>query len=307
MKVVMCISADRGLRCLETLRGFSVNEIVVFTFNETSWEPPFVEAIKRLADDLDARLFVSSKLDMYLDELAGADLMLLVGWRYMVRKEVFQIPTKGCFVIHDSILPRWRGFSPTIWAIRNGDSEVGVSLFKISQGMDEGPIVDQLKLDLNGSEYIEEVMADLTTGCVKLVRDLIARIDRGEVIAGVPQNQAMATYGCKLLPCDFRLDFKRGAEWNARMVRSYSKPYPGAFCYLNAESLTIWTATVELLSECYAGFVPGRIKSINSDGSITVFCGDRRLGLRVEQVSFGRDRQPVMASEVISEIGVTLE
>ena len=182
-----------------------------------------------------------------------------------------------------------------------------MSLFEVSNGVDEGPIVDQLKLDLNGSEYIGQVMAALTTGCVKLVRDLIARIDKGEVIACVPQKEAMATYGCKLLPCDFRLEFKKGAEWNARLIRSYSKPYSGAFCYLNAERLTIWTASVELLSERYAGFVPGRIKSLNSDGSITVFCGDRRLGLRVEQVSFDLDRQPVMATEVISEIGVTLE
>jgi|SaaInlStandDraft_4_1057021.scaffolds.fasta_scaffold13611_2 methionyl-tRNA formyltransferase len=307
MKIVVLAAAERGRRCLKSLLDCadSKDDIAVFTFPEEPWEPAFVQDIKEISKINDIDFFLTNKVhdSKYQDFWkGGCDIIFVIGWRYLIPFEIYNLAKRGCYVFHDSYLPSYRGFGPTVWSIRNGENKTGTSLFKISEKMDEGPILFQKKIMIENDDYISDVMEKVTKENEILIQKAYRSLVDVKVVL-TEQDHKRATYTCKNIPDDFRIDWSNNAIDIINLIRSYSNPYPGAFTTLNGQKVSIFRAKMEK-SQFYIGYIPGRVKSINKDGTVTVFCGDGGI-LRLEKIMVDGELS-VKPSNIIKSIGGTL-
>ena len=306
MHIVTLVAADRGRRCLEKILALKAPEdrLDVFTFKETPWEPPFSQSILDLSHRTGSPASVTTKVHQASFQHiwdARPDIIFVVGWRYMIPASVYESAKVGCFVFHDSMLPKYRGFSPSVWSMRNGEASTGATLFEIAEGVDEGRIVCQREVPFTNEDEISSVTEKVTRVYLEILEAIWPQLPDGLTLR--EQDHSVASYTSKLIPEDFYLDFNTHSTATLHnYVRSYSRPYPGAFTRLNGDKLTIWKARIQE-TPTYVGSIPGRPVSINSDGSVTVATSDGLL--RIETVSVN-DGAPLSANQVINKLGFTL-
>ena len=247
MNVVLMVSAERGMRCVEKVCSLLLpcDSLTIFTFKETPWEPPYVDSLELLAKEYNIDLHITTTVhsDKYTSIFKSIkpDLLLLIGWRYLVPKKIYDMPTIGTFVFHDSMLPKYRGFSPTVWAMVNGEPTTGASLFKITDTMDEGDIFIQKPVNISQAANISEVTNQVTEVYLDMLEDAFFCIRNGEIIL-TPQDHNDATYTCKRIPEDNLIDWHDSAISIYNLIRATTKPYPGAHTSFRGEKMIIWSA-----------------------------------------------------------------
>lgn len=96
------------------------------------------------------------------------DLCIVVGWYWLIIKEILERVENGFIGIHNSLLPKYRGSSPLVWAIINGDEKVGISLFKFSDGIDNGDILFQRSIHISYEEYISNILQKLEDEAIEI-------------------------------------------------------------------------------------------------------------------------------------------
>jgi methionyl-tRNA formyltransferase len=158
---------------------------------------------------------------------AEIDLAIVVAYGRILPVDLFEAPRFHSWNVHASLLPKHRGASPIQHAILSGDAETGVSLMKVSAGMDEGPVLLERRLPLDGTETggsLTEKLAELGAKCAV---DGI-RLAKTEGLSAVPQSDAEATYAPILEKGNGQLDFTRPAAELLRRIRAFD-PWPGTF------------------------------------------------------------------------------
>lgn len=170
-----------------------------------------------------------AELGEALESVGRFHLGVVVAYGLLLTRPMLECAESGFVNVHFSLLPRWRGAAPVAAAIRAGDAVTGVSLMRVTQGLDSGPVLAAVthpitERDTRGglTERLSHLGADL------LVANLAGVID-GE-IGGMPQHEPDATYAPRLSADDARLDFTKPAPELARQVRAMS-PRPGAFAW----------------------------------------------------------------------------
>ena len=248
MNIITLVAAERGVRCLERIGTFLSNKdtLTVFTFNEAEWEPPFCKKIESTCQSLNGSFFNTTKVhDEQYTHIweSKPDIIIVIGWRYLIPSLVYDSARIGCFVFHDSYLPYYRGFGPSVWAVRNGEEYTGATLFKIVEEMDAGAIVTQRKVFIDDTDYIKDVVNNVTETYLDIIEDVMPNliVDKLKL---TEQNHLKATFTCKSMPQDFKINWKDSANNIRNLIRSYSPPYSGSFCFLNGEKLTILTADI---------------------------------------------------------------
>ncbi len=269
MNIVLACDA-RGCRCLEKLAGMvDGGKLTVCSFREEAHEPAFLDEIAKTARATGARFFETKKLDGGAagEFLAGnpIDLLLAVSWRYMIPRSVYGRAARGSYVFHDSLLPKYRGFAPTVWAMINGESQTGVTLLGMADGVDEGDIIAQQAVEIGQSETIADVMQRVTEVYLKLLEGNLAALLDGSA-KKTPQDHAAATYGCRRLPEDNLIDWSRNECDVLNLIRATTRPYPGAFTWLAGRKLTVWSASRAEGMGNYVGRVPGRVVQLSNSG-----------------------------------------
>lgn len=307
MRVVIMCATDRGYRFADKLfqlgRGL---DFTVFSFRETAWEPPFLAKIKSLTvtrghQFYEARNVAHPKFASFWRH-TPVDLILMVSWRYVVPESIYSRARKGSYVFHDSLLPKYRGFAPTVWSIINGERETGVSLFKASDSVDAGDIVDQRRTTIAKSDAIASVMAKITEMYLEVAERNFADMLDGSA-ASYPQNHADATYTCKWIPSDARIDWSKGAHEIYNLIRATSWPYPGAYTCIGGRKLIVWSAELPTGGGKYVSRAPGRVIEFHPEGCATVLTGDGAIRLRSVQF----DGEPaVNAGRVLRSLSQTL-
>jgi len=184
-------------------------------------------------------------------ELA-ADLAVVAAYGLILSKPVLEAPRLGCINVHASLLPRWRGAAPIQRAILAGDEISGVTIMQMDEGLDTGPMLHRLTLDIRGrtAGQVTEEMAYL--GAQALLDWL------GNPTPPEPQPIAGATYAAKLDKAEARIDWSRTADEIERQVRAFN-PVPGAWFEANGERIKLLEAAVgydasgkpgEVLDDC---------------------------------------------------------
>jgi len=308
MKIVILLSAERGRRCLESLYECLSNEdqVTVFTFLESAWEPRYVKSIKDIARKHKSSFYITSKVqdDKYKKIWSNeVDVILAIGWRYLIPPEIYKTAKKGCYIFHDSYLPKNRGFSPTVWSIRNGEKYTGITVFKISEKVDEGPILFQEKILIGNKEYISEILEKVIKKSEILIKKVYRSIKSNNLLLS-NQNHNDASFTCKLMPHDFRIDWRKNSTEIFNLIRSYSFPYLGAFAFFQKKKIYIYAASIEIIP-LYSGYVEGRVASINIDSSVTIFCGNSTA---IKLIDISTDGKSIIKPNVIiKSIGDSFE
>lgn len=155
------------------------------------------------------------------------DLIVVAAFGQILPRRVLTLPRFGCINIHASLLPRWRGAAPVAAAIRAGDTETGVTLMLMDEGLDTGPMLARRKIPIRAEHTRESLTAELAEiGATLLVNTLPVWL-AGQ-IEPEPQDEARATLAPRLKKEEGAIDWRQPAHLIARQVRAFY-PWPGTF------------------------------------------------------------------------------
>lgn len=305
--IALLCATRRGLRCLQKIIALLPNaRLSVFSFREEPWEPRFFEDIRHLAQTSGCDFYESRSLDTvdlrHRWAESPPDLLLAVSWRYLIPHGVYSLATLGAFVLHDSLLPAYRGFSPTVWALINNEPETGATLLQMRDQMDSGAIIDQMAVPIAEDDFIGPVMERVTEAYLQLLERNLPNLLSGSH-TGREQDVKHATLCCKRVPEDSRIDWNLSASQIFNLIRASSRPYSGAFTTFEGRHLTVWSAeTLETTME-WVGAVPGRITRVIKGVGVHVLTGDGAILLSEVQLE---ENAAATADTVIRKLSSTL-
>lgn len=202
-------------------------------------------------------------------EFAALDLdaAIVVAYGLLLPKPILDAPRLGCFNLHGSLLPRWRGAAPIQRAVMASDAETGVMVMQMDEGLDTGPVLMAERVSVG-----RKTSGELTTELSRLGADLMVRALGGLERGGVtpqPQAEDGATYAKKISKEEARIDWHKSATEVDAHIRGLA-PFPGAWTEVNGERLKV------LYAEPVTGSgTPG----ILLDDALTVACGEGALKL----------------------------
>jgi methionyl-tRNA formyltransferase len=176
--------------------------------------------------------------------LWNPDLIAVAAFGQILRKEVLDLPPRGCINVHASLLPRWRGAAPINAAILHGDEETGVTVMKMDVGLDTGPILSQRAIPLTRDDTAGSVFEKLSQLGAELLIDTLPYYLSGR-LQPVSQPEEGMTYAPMLKKEEGKLDFTHPAQELERRVRAFN-PWPGAFMDFDGTLLKIHRAHVEV-------------------------------------------------------------
>ncbi|PHR69821.1 MAG: hypothetical protein COA66_14170 [Arcobacter sp.] len=154
------------------------------------------------------------------------DIILVLGWYYIVPKVIREIPKYGACGIHASLLPRYAGWAPLVWAIINGEKKTGVTFFKFDESVDGGDIITQESFEIKIEDTIKEVYENATRISSQI---LIKTLPNIENIEFIKQDKSKLEIWDKRSPKDGEIDFSKSSKEIYDFIRAQSSPYPGAY------------------------------------------------------------------------------
>lgn len=195
------------------------------------------------------------------------DVAVVAAYGLILPKPILDAPRLGCWNLHGSLLPRWRGAAPIQRAVMAGDAETGVMVMQMEEGLDTGPFLLTAKTPV-GRKTAGELTDELANTGAKLMAQGLKLLESGSFSA-TPQGEEGATYAKKILKDEARIDWTKSAAEVDCHIRGLS-PWPGAFSEANGERLKI------LYAEPVAGSgAPGTVL----DDQLTIACGEGAVRL----------------------------
>jgi methionyl-tRNA formyltransferase len=297
--VVFAGTPDFAVPCLEACRTAGAEVVAVYTQPDR----PAGRGRKLAASPVKAAALAagvpveqpeSFKAQADRDRLAAyaPDLMVVVAYGLILPRKVLAIPRLGCWNVHASLLPRWRGAAPIQRAILAGDDESGVDLMQMEAGLDTGPVLVErrtpIALDETGGTLHDRLSALGADALAEGLRRTLA----GDILAPRTQAETGIEYAHKLDKAEARLDFQLPAIALERKVRAFN-PWPVAEADVAGERLRIWMARA---LDVTSSAEPGQIVAATRDG-IDIACASGVLRLTSVQRPGGR---PIGAADYLN-------
>lgn len=262
----------------------------------TRTETDFADLARRLDVPFfsDARINEPERVEMAAE--CDASIAISVNWQTLIQEPFRSRFELGVINAHAGDLPRYRGNAPVNWAILLGEREVVLSLHRMVDDLDAGPIVGRRSLPLSTSTYVQEVIHFLDEQIPRMFVEVLDQAASGALEA-TPQSDAPADISRCLPrhPFDSRIRWERTAAEICALVRASAEPFAGAYTYLGGDKLIIWRAHAEPLPYEHIG-VPGQVLRRRPDGSVAVLTGDGALVI-TEASPAGKSRRP--PSEIV--------
>ncbi len=173
---------------------------------------------------------VNSKLVENKIKKNEIDVILICGFPYIFKKNIFDLPKIGSINLHGGPLPKYRGGSPLNWQIINNEKYIGLSAIKVNEGIDTGEVIVQKKFKLNLNDDINLVHTKANKFFPILARDAIKKIKNKVLLK--TQSKKTNTYFRQRSKKDGRIELNKASSLQTfNLIRAITKPYPGAFCY----------------------------------------------------------------------------
>jgi methionyl-tRNA formyltransferase len=217
-----------------------------------------------------------------------------MGWRSLISERVLAAARFGAVGLHESLLPAYRGFAPVNWAVVNGETQTGVTLFYLTTtGVDNGDVVAQAPVPIGEADTAHDVYRRTSRASLELLAAHFDRLLDGTA-PRTPQDESRATYACARTPEDGLLDWRSTTREVHNLVRGLAHPYPGAFSYFGDKRYRIWSGRPVELSLPYVGRIPGHIVGRSAEG-VEVLTGDGAYLVRTA----GEDGQEPAPAETL--------
>jgi methionyl-tRNA formyltransferase len=232
------------------------------------------ETLKQDHADLQKRV-AAQATHQYLSTI-DFDAIVVVAYGLILPQEILELASQrgrhGCFNIHASLLPRWRGAAPIQRAIESGDASTGVSIIQMNAGLDTGDTVLMADLQITPHETSTSLHDRLATLGAELIVKTLNDLDAGITITKTPQPAAGVTYAEKILKNEAAINWQLSAVEIDRRIRAFN-PFPGSTTSLNGEQLKLWNSCLpnNMMNDLNAS--PGQVLGLDGDG-VYVQCGE---------------------------------
>ena len=233
--------------------------------------------IQNIAETLNIEIRTPEKLKDNKDEFdylkkLDADLAIVVAYGQIIPKEILELTKKGFINIHGSILPNWRGAAPIQRSIMNLDKETGISIMKMNEKLDTGPISNIYKIKINQNDNSQDISEKLSNLASEKILDYLDKILEGEV-KFTEQDHSRATYAKKIQKQEGLIDWNNSAEKILGQINGLF-PFPGAFFLYKGERYKITKSKI--------GSGRGKAGEVLSD-QLEIACGNN-LSIKVIEI-----------------------
>jgi methionyl-tRNA formyltransferase len=263
MKLVFYLMNHKGYTVLKDfLNKYNASSIeYVVVSQDKDVEKDYYNEIIKVCNDKNVTFFDRGD---NIPNFAG--YKIVIGWRWLLRD------TSNLIVMHDSILPKYRGFAPLVNMLINGENKLGVTALFASESYDEGDIIDQRVIDIEYPIKIYEAINKVSYLYSELVSSIYQKLIEKGILIGIPQDHNQATYSLWRDEMDYLLDWSLDSSTIKRTVDALGFPFLGSKSYLNGELITI--TEVEVVQDVMIEKRnPGKVIFID-EGLPIVVCGE---------------------------------
>ncbi|MBL1141760.1 MAG: methionyl-tRNA formyltransferase [Proteobacteria bacterium] len=216
--------------------------------------------------------------DLKPEYLNGCDLMLVVAYGLLIKPEILVKPNFGCINIHTSLLPRWRGAAPIQRAIEAGDKNTGITFMQMEQGLDTGPILEQVTCEINANDTGGQLHDRLAEIGANNINQLLTKIANNN-LNPIKQDDSKSTYANKISKQEAKIDWTKSAIELERKVRAFN-PFPVTHTQINDLNFRIWEADIKSDSE---NLTPGTV--LKNKSSLDIVTGEGVLAITKLQLA----------------------
>jgi Methionyl-tRNA formyltransferase len=221
-----------------------------------------------------------------------------------VEQDVLSIPSVTAVGMHPAPLPRGRGRAPIAWSLIKGLEETALSFFHLVEEADAGDLIGQKPILIDTTDDAADLYEKVVDAARELIRHYYPQFEAG-VVPRNPQDETQATWWPKRDPHHGLIDWTKPSQEVYNWIRGQTRPYPGAFSYLDGRKVTIWSANPPTDSTAFV--TPGEITYVNSE---TVGVGTWEGIIELTEIQVGDDA-PVSADALVSaydfEVGDVFE
>lgn len=232
-----------GVRCLSVLLAQGVDVKLVVTHEDSTTENIWFGSVQALAQEHGIPVVTPTDphddATMALLKSAQPDLLFSFYYRHMLKPTILSVPKRGCYNLHGSLLPKYRGRVPINWAVIHGETESGATLHEMVEKPDAGAMLDQMAVPILPNDTAQQVFDK-----VLVAAEIVLHRTLPALIAGnaprTPMNLKAGSYFGGRKAEDGRIVWTQSAQQIHNLVRAVTQPYPGAFSDLPQGRLTVW-------------------------------------------------------------------
>lgn len=213
-------------------------------------------------------------------EAVQADVMIVAAYGLIIPTVVLNMPKFGCYNIHASLLPRWRGAAPIHRSLLVGDTETGVTIMEVVPALDAGAMVSRGVVPITENDTTQTLLDELSKTGANLMVQAMAELEINGSLPATLQDESLVTYAHKLEKFEAEIDWNKSADEISRQVRAFN-PFPVAQGMLKGEVCRIWMATAKV-GKAQAGEI------VSLHDGVTVGCGDGLLHITELQAPGGK-------------------
>jgi methionyl-tRNA formyltransferase len=306
MRILFVGGMYRGYRLAQRLLARGEEVVGAYVFEEDAHEQSkYCSEIISLLSPKVERVQATRKLGIdqvpLVRDHLKPDVVFCLGWRTLIPMEVLESAPHGGVAVHDSLLPRLRGFAPSNWGLILGHTQLGATLFQLTNSVDAGDIYFQEAIAPEPAETYESIQSRIADVSVRLFDQFLDAGQAGTLVAR-QQNHADATFTCARSPADGEIDWNMSSQSISRLVRALAPPAPPAFTYFHGSQLHIIEAHHVEEPQNYEGRIPGRVIDRNTTtDTVDVLCGQGILRIHRVATSDGCERTAASVVKSVRE------
>lgn len=248
---------QKGYEVLKAILENNVHKYIseVIVGRDRNIENDFAEEIILLCQQSKIRYFERNE-----DFEVLSNYSIAISWRWLIQENNSKL-----IILHDSLLPKYRGFAPLVNMLINGEPEIGVSAIFASREYDRGDIIQQSSIKINYPIKISDAITLVSEIYIKLVMNIFRKISCDEELHAIKQNEEQASYSLWRDEHDYLIDWSKNANDILRFIDAVSSPYKGAATYINGkQKIRILEAEIE-----------NDVKIVNRDTGKVIFVKDK--------------------------------
>lgn len=238
MKITLYLMTRKGYEVLRCLLNNNFKNLIseIIVGRDDNIDADFANEIIALCEDNTISYYERNE-----DYKVVSNYSIAISWRWLIPENKSKL-----IVLHDSLLPKYRGFSPLVNMLINKESKIGVSAIFASQEYDKGAIIDQSATDINYPITISEAIELISQDYNKIILRIFKTLNTDQQLIAVKQNEALASYSLWRDENDYFIDWKKDSNDILNFINSVSSPYKGAAAYLNFfQKIRILEAEIE--------------------------------------------------------------